>query len=640
MMSRLYFICLLVTCYLIATTQNTEFEIGHISAKEMSISEYKDDPEAEALLLSDEAYSYYDDEYKLITIRRIRIKILNQKGLDRGNISIPYYSKDGFEMIEKIDGITYNYNELNNIVQSYLDKKSVFTEKKDGFFSLKKFAMPTVKPGCIIEYTYVSTKKHYGGLDEWVFQSDIPVLKSSYKLLVVPTAEFAYKVQKKSDMNIIIKPLPDVGGMYFEMNNVPALRLEPYMDARRDYLQKVTFQLSGLATQYGTKEDVNTSWKSLAYDLMTNKEFGSQLDKDLKVDALDELVKKESSATEKVKVIFNYVKKNFAWNGYYGKYAPDGLKAVLDRKKGSAGELNLLLINFLKTAGIETYPVLAADRDYGKIDTLYPFIDRFNKVVAFSIADGKQFILDASEENCPAGLTPYSLLNTRAFLVDKKNYNLIKIATASKSFRNMINMNGEIKPGGLLVAATKIESFDYAKQLYTDKLKQNSKKFVSDYFEQPYEGLTLDSTYNKNMDDEQMPLEQGIKFHQQLNESGGFVLLNYNLFIGYTKNPFTSTNRFTNINFGYPYNISFKAKIKLLPGSKVDNLPENEIIEYNNGAIKLIRNLEINNGEIEITITLSQTITLVLAEKYNELKDFYKKMVDLLNEPVVIKLGN
>ena len=153
-MIRHYLLLFFIVCCSSAKAQTTELEIGHISATDMNIREYKEDPEAEALVLSDEAYSSYDDEYKLITIRRVRIKILNQKGLDRGNIVIPFYSRDAFEMIGKIDGVTYNYNETNNIIPTYLDKKSVFTEKKDGYFSLKKFAMPAVKPGCVIEYTY------------------------------------------------------------------------------------------------------------------------------------------------------------------------------------------------------------------------------------------------------------------------------------------------------------------------------------------------------------------------------------------------------------------------------------------------------------------------------------------------------
>ena len=122
-----------------------------------------------------------------------------------------------------------------------------------------------------------------------------------------------------------------------------------------------------------------------------------------------------------MKIIYEYVKKNIAWNGYDGKYAPDGLKAVWERKKGSAGEINLLLVNLLKSAGIEAYPVLAAERDFGKVDTTYPFIDRFNKTIAFAIADGKQYLLDATQENCPPGLTPYSLLNTLVFLLIKRN---------------------------------------------------------------------------------------------------------------------------------------------------------------------------------------------------------------------------
>ncbi len=89
--------------------------------------------------------------------------------------------------------------------------------------------------------------------------------------------------------------------------------------------------------------------------------------------------------------------------------------------------MNLLLVNLLKTVGIECYPVLAAERDFGRIDTTYPFLDRFNKTIAFAIADNKQFLLDASQENCPAGLTHYPLLNTTGFLVDKKIFNLIRI---------------------------------------------------------------------------------------------------------------------------------------------------------------------------------------------------------------------
>jgi hypothetical protein len=52
--------------------------------------------------------------------------------------------------------------------------------------------------------------------------------------------------------------MPSEGRVYFEMNNIPGLRTEPYMDAQRDYIQKVIFQLSGYTNRLGSKQEVNT----------------------------------------------------------------------------------------------------------------------------------------------------------------------------------------------------------------------------------------------------------------------------------------------------------------------------------------------------------------------------------------------
>ena len=368
-------------------------EFGKFTAEEIFLKQCSFDPEAEAIILLDKAVVNYDDEYRMITERRVRIKILNEKGIDRANIIIPFYHKDDFEYISKVVAYTYNFDESGRQSTFMVEKNSIFTEKRNNYYSLKKFALPAVKAGSIIEYHYVSIMKHYGGLDEWKFQTDLPTIQSSYLLQVLPRAEFAYTVQKTPLLRIQIKNMPDQGRVYFEMTNIPALRIEPFMDAQHDYIQKVIFQLSGYVSVYGSKLTVNNTWKSLALELMGNKQFGAQLDKDLKIEEINGLTLSESSQQGKLRVIYEFVKRNIAWNGYDGKFAPDGLKAVWDRKKGSAGEMNLLLINLLNSAHIEAYPVLAAERDFGKIDTTYPYIERFNKTVAFAIADGRQYIL-------------------------------------------------------------------------------------------------------------------------------------------------------------------------------------------------------------------------------------------------------
>jgi len=623
---------------LVAYSQMDFPAFGSFSDEEKKLKQCSFDPEAEAIFLLDKAVVTYDDEYHMITDRRIRIKILNGKGIDRANIAIPFYSKNDFEYINKIEAHIY-FEENGYQSSTTVEKKSFYTEKTNSYYSVMKFAMPAVKVGCIIEYHYTSTMKNYNGLDEWRFQSDLPTLKSSYLLQMIPTAEFAYTVQKSRNYNIVIKPLQSEGRIYFEMTNIPGLRIEPYMDAPGDYIQKAMFQYSAYQNVFGDKQKVNSTWKDLAYSLMTDKTYGSQLDKDLKIEGVRSLTVTESTDLGKLKAIYEYINKNIGWNGFEGRFAADGLKPIWDRKKGSSGEINLLLVNLLRSASIETYPLLAAERDFGKVDTTYPFLERFNKTVAFAIADGKQYILDASQENCPAGLTPYPLLNTTAFIVDKKNYKLIKILPGNNFYKNIISIKGVMDAKGQVNGEAKVQSYDYARQSRLNAMKRDKNKFIIDRFEKPYEGLAADSFFTVLPEHDSLPFDQFIKFKQQLNESGGLTFLNTNLFTGMEKNPFISSIRFTNVNFGYPYNIVAEEKYKLPAGTQVE-VPEDKTIRADDKSVEASKQVRFENGELTVIIRFLQSKTLVNAENYPGIKDTYKKIVDMLNEPVVLKLPN
>src|SRR5678816_3995561 len=122
---------------------------------------------------------------------------------------------------QNIECITYSNNEIYT-----LNSKNIYTDK-GAVFSKMKFAMPNVKPGSIIEYRYEILQKNYD-LKEWSFQSDIPTLKSCYLVHIHPRGEFSYVVTKKPNYPVVIKPIKDEGKIYFEMNNIPGLRTEPY----------------------------------------------------------------------------------------------------------------------------------------------------------------------------------------------------------------------------------------------------------------------------------------------------------------------------------------------------------------------------------------------------------------------------
>src|SRR2546421_6803150 len=127
--------------------------LGAVSREEIDLKECSFDKAAEAVVLIDEAFSNYDDQYNLITYHHTRIKILKDKGIDQGNISIPFYRKDEFEYIDQVQGLTLNQGTGGGMESAPVDRKSVFTEKTNEFWGRVKFAFPMVKAGSIIEYT-------------------------------------------------------------------------------------------------------------------------------------------------------------------------------------------------------------------------------------------------------------------------------------------------------------------------------------------------------------------------------------------------------------------------------------------------------------------------------------------------------
>jgi hypothetical protein len=621
------------------TAQSILPDFRFFTAEEINLKECAFEKEADAVVLFDYGFSYYNDNYQLVTDRHTRIKILTEKGLDAATIRIRYVTRDNFEFIRDIEALSYTPGEGTQPVYTSLDRKFIFTEKENEYYSSKKFAIPNVKAGSIIEYKYVSVMKHYGGLDSWTFQNELPTLKSCYLLQILPTAEFQYRVEKKRSYPIVIKPMPEVGRIYFEMNNIPGLKYEPYMDALKDYLQRVEFQFSGFVNRIGQKTEVYTTWKGLASELATDKSFGAALKKDLPNDAtLKALVDAETSQEGKLKAIYNFVRNNFTWTGYYTKFVPDGLRKAWDKRAGHAAEINMILVSLLQSHKIEAYPLLVAERDFGKVDTSYPYLDRFNKTAVYAKADGRQFILDATDASNTPDLVPYPLLNTFAFVVDRKNFMLFRIKSGGQSFNYRVAGHARLDETGIVTGKAEITCTEYARQQLSVHIRKNEKNYINNYILAENQGMGLDSFQCENLAAEALPLVQKFTFSQDMNESGGYVLLNYNLFTGLQKTPFTKPERFTNVDFGFPVNKNIELNITLPPGSKPEKLPVSKKVESPRKDISASREITLENNILNIRISFRQTVTVITAAEYESLRKTYREIVEMLNEPVTIKV--
>ncbi|RYG01979.1 MAG: DUF3857 domain-containing protein, partial [Chitinophagaceae bacterium] len=348
------FLVLVTGLFCLGTSAQYFPDFGNIKMSEVELKECEFDKDANAVILIHEATSDHDDRNRLITNHHIRLKILKEPGIEQGNVRIMFRSKDHFEMISGVQGKIFNHDGTS-LQFTDLERKAVFTKNVNKYWSEVVFAFPNVKVGSIIEYIYQSTMEHYGGLDDWQFQDELPVVKSKYSLVVIPNYEFAYKVQKVDAYPIRIDRDKNSGKIVFEMNNLPGLVDEPYMDARKDYVQRAVFQLSGYSGTYSKK--YSTNWTELVRELSQNENFGSQLGKNLSgTEDFLKLAKLEPSKTKRLYMVYNYVRSNMSTNGFTGIYSSDGVKSAWSKKTGHTGEMNLILANLLKEADLDASP--------------------------------------------------------------------------------------------------------------------------------------------------------------------------------------------------------------------------------------------------------------------------------------------
>lgn len=625
---------------------------GKIDKADLELKECEFDKDAEAYNLisyGDVHYTVSGEDFNIVTERRSRIKILKEKGLDEANIKIRFYSVSNYENINNISGITYNLDNSGNIVTTKLEKSSIYIKKIDKQFSEVSFTLPDVKVGSVIEFKYTDLKKSIGNLDDWYFQDDIPTRISEYSILIpsifkFTTQLFAYQQvdQKSETVQESAVYNGDVirynsGSKTYIARNIPALHEEPFMGAAKDYLQRVIFQLSQIDYGNGDTRDLRSTWPKLSQELLEDDDFGAQLKKNIPhTKELDDSLQNVQNDYKKMVVIHNYVRDNMNWNGIEGIYSMNGVKSAWDKKSGNDAEINLILINLLRDAGLEAYPLLVSTKDNGQVNTLYPFLQQFNNTMACVEIGDKKYILNAADKYNPASLVPYDVLNTQGFIVDNTKGGWINLYDDKDTYKNIVSFFAQITPQDSMTGNVTIYSYDYAKNRRVKRWKEDKSSFV-DYLTQSKNGLEINDISVTGLNKDSEPLIQKFNFSMPVNSSGDYEYFNINLFQGLEKNPFIADERRTDIEFNYKQDFVITGKIFIPDNYQFDALPKNMKMIMPDSSIVLYRLLQADSSSLDFRITLNFGKSYYASNEYPLLQAFYKKLFSTLNEQIVIK---
>jgi len=162
-----------------------EVKFGEVTKDELLETECPIDSSANAMVLYKYRNTFFNLSHsggQLITEVYQKIKIYNKEGFDNATRQVKIFESKGTrEVLSKLKAVTYNL-EGDKIVETKLEKDQIFENEQSLNISEIKFTMPKVKEGSVIEFKYRITSPFFWNIDEFRFQSHIPIKRIEAKI--------------------------------------------------------------------------------------------------------------------------------------------------------------------------------------------------------------------------------------------------------------------------------------------------------------------------------------------------------------------------------------------------------------------------------------------------------------------------
>lgn len=596
---------------------------GKVSMADLELTSCEFEKDANAEILFDKGVMLATGG--LNTEHHIRIKIFNNSAEKEANIRLFYGTEIGGMGIGDLEAETINLVGGKAVVSEVV-KKSVFIEKINKQVSAVVFTFPDVRPGSVIEYKYKSDFN-----STWYFQHRLPTRYSEIEMDYLDRRELRYVPFIKSPPEKRISSKSN-GIVTIALTDIHSLPVEPYMSSIKDNSERVEF--------YSTNVRMN-SWKEVVLNLSMFRSFTNALYGSLPGEtAIKKYVRGLRSTDEKIAYIFDTVRNAMKWNGITSFYSRNEIDRSWSQKTGNSGEINLVLYHLLKITDVKAVPMLISTREHGKILPANPDPNSFNNMVVYVPIDStKGYVLDAANKFNQFNTVPFDDLNTYGLTLDfdQEKYSLIPMANENATMQTLF-VNANIQADGKVTGTAEITNERYGKMSAVNRFKTFGEEAYRTYLQKGGDNVKISGLKMENMESDTLPLIQHIDFNADLpGTDENYIYFKPNLFSQIEDNPFQSENRYSDIDLGYCNNYSITCTYKVPAGYKVDALAKSVTIVMPDQSIVCKRMVAEDNGTILLRYTINHKKTEYPLEEYQDIRGFYKKMYDLLNEQISLK---
>jgi hypothetical protein len=645
-MKKKYLIVLLISV-LGFSAQAQERKFGKVTTDELKKEFSSIDSLAHAEILYTYRSSYYafsTSTVELVTKYHQVIKIYDEEGYEYATHKVQTSNNrtKSRERFSSLKAYTYNL-EGGKGVKTKLDKEQIFQNRINDYSVEHSFTMPDIKPGSVLEWTYEVRSPFIYNIDDMNIQSDIPTVQLIEKVKVLEYFKvsqrqtgympFLVNVERQNNSSM---GTTDV--MYqVNLTNIPAYRIEPYVDNIHNYLPRVVFEVAEFNIPGQVYEKYSNSWKQIVKDVYEVDAFAYGMKaRNFYLEDLEDF----SAMSEAEKMVYGltFVRSRVAHNKYLGKYPQKGIRGAYSDSEGNGTDMNLLLVSVYRAMGLNAYPVLIGTRSRGV--NFFPTADGLNHTIAVVFDENNSFyLMDASSAFSSINVLPERDLNGKGFVVlADGNYREIPLSSSRKS-NTMSMLNFKLNADGSVEGKLSARADNHAALNLRNKYGSIDIIDVQASYKAQLESeLEIVNFDLKDQNNFLKPFSYTIEFNSsELSMTmGDKIIMNPMIFLAHDENEFKSEKRDYPVDYGTPFTLRKIVTMELPEGYVVEEIPEPKKLALPDNLGSYSYSMVKKGNSIRVNTVLTINNYLIANMYYPGLKQLYDHMVESETSQIIL----
>ena len=342
----------------------------------------KDYPEESSVLVLHEEQLVFYSEGAQESRTELAIKILNQKGIEEWKEYQIGYGSNQNLILDKYEIIKANGQKIKAETDNL--GRVVFANIEVGDYLHLDYRLQSYLSGIFSKHFY----------DYALFQYMMPVMHSSYSILIPKDKDFKYVV-KNADIKPSVIDIEDLKLYQWVSNDLPSVKDEIFMSPMVDVSPSLI--LSSIP-----------DWKFIGewYRDLSNNKIKAESDYVLEETHAEILKGKENaSPIEKAKLFYEYILNNITYSNVsfmQSNFIPQKASRTITTRLGDCKDVSTLFVTLCRKSGIKANLVLLNSRENGKNVLALPSVS-FNHCIAQLEVDGKTYLLELTDNKLPFG---------------------------------------------------------------------------------------------------------------------------------------------------------------------------------------------------------------------------------------------